>query len=187
MPHDRRLSRLTQRMFYDPDAPNQSYPAMEHGVKAAHVRALVPMVLQLAQRYNRGSDEDQHRELVMRNLQRYYEIIQKAGPVLTTGQATRLHEAANNACLHYSALASAAMRAGRLLWSIVPKFHYFLHLAEDARFANPTLSWNYKSEDFVGMIARAATTVRGTSHLRLSLTVATKYRAAMHIRWTRTQ
>ena len=88
--------------------------------------------------------------------------------------------------LHYNWLAKEAMRADKLQYNIVPKFHYGFHLIEASKFLNPKRVRCYSGEDFVGRISRLAhTCLPGLPSFRLSHSIMAKYRIAMHIRLSR--
>ena len=66
------------------------------------------------------------------------------------------------------------------------KHHTFLHLAKDAVFCNPKYHWTFRSEDFVGQMAKMAHSVTmGASAPRLSQKISAKYRILLHLVLTR--
>jgi len=55
-------------------------------------------------------------------------------------------------CLAYSELSAESIRSGDTygtFWRIYPKFHLFLHVAEDS-VDNPRCSWSYNDENEIG-------------------------------------
>ena len=76
----------------------------------------------------------------------------------------------------YEILAAWASSEGRLLFNTVIKHHTFLHLAKDAAHCNPKHHWTFRSEDFVGQIAKLAHSITmGTSATRISAKLSSKY------------
>ena len=72
------------------------------------------------------------------------------------------------------------------MYSIVNKFHFVVHLAEQGRFMNPKKFWTYMMEDFVGlMIKIAQAETPGTSVLNMSEGVAHRFATVTHIRLSR--
>ena len=86
----------------------------------------------------------------------------------------------------YEILAAWASSEGRLLFKTVIKHHTFLHLAKDALHCNPKHHWTFRSEDFVGQIAKLAHSITmGTSATRISAKLSSKYRILLHLVLTR--
>ena len=72
------------------------------------------------------------------------------------------------------------------MFHVVIKFHTFLHLIQGAKFLNPRFHWCFRSEDFVGKVAKVGHSVSmGTKSTRLSLKVTQKYVFLLHLRLTR--
>ena len=77
-------------------------------------------------------------------------------------------------------------RSGNFFWLVVPKFHFWFHLAMFARFSNPRTYWTYQDEDFVGRVARiGASVVRGTGGLKVGRGIMSKYLRVLAMRWQR--
>ena len=75
-----------------------------------------------------------------------------------------------------------ALEAGLVLVHLVPKHHFCLHLAEEARFLNPRFTWTYRTEHFVGKMSNLAMSVsHGVRSTRLSLFCFSKYRFYLHL------
>ena len=69
---------------------------------------------------------------------------------------------------HYTWLSNLALREGRTVFSVVPKFHYMCHLCQQARIINPRWTWCYGGEDFVGRISRLGhACLRGTASFKV--------------------
>ena len=124
-------------------APTASYPCITTAVKAAQLRDLVPVVLELCKRYNSGSEEDMLRLLALKNLQRYYAVVAEAGMFLTDDQKKNLMDAVQDFQECYGNLCSLAQKEEKMLWSETPKLHFFWHLAKQAQLLNPKVFWTY--------------------------------------------
>ena len=84
---------------------------------------------------------------------------------------------------HYLYLAQSSMKCMRQIgshqWSFTPKFHFMIHIAEDAQFLSPRAFWAYRGESMVGIItAIAASCLHGMPAHRVSETLCAKYRVA---------
>ena len=72
------------------------------------------------------------------------------------------------------------------MWNLVPKFHYWWHLARFAQYENPRCHWTYSSEDYVGRISKVAQSIiYGTGVLRVGPKVITKFLRALSVRFSR--
>jgi len=86
----------------------------------------------------------------------------------------------------YEILPAWASSEGRLLFNTAIKHHTFLHLAKDAVHCNPKHPWTFRSEDFVGQIAKLAhSCTMGTSATKISAKLSSKYRILLHLVLTR--
>ena len=72
----------------------------------------------------------------------------------TTAEKVELKYIVARFCAHYCWLAKDAMNRGVCMWSVVPKFHYFCHVAEQCCLINSHFVQNYKEESFVGRICQ---------------------------------
>ena len=63
--------------------------------------------------------------------------------------------------LHYKHASAAAMQKGLLLWNVTLKQHFLIHTAMICKYYNPRRYWNYADEDFVGRIAKLASSRGG--------------------------
>ncbi len=91
--------------------------------------------------------EAKYRRLCARNLCRFYEIINTAGMFLTDAEHSALHKAVIDTLVSYQWLARFANDAGRLVWSVVNKHHFYKHLSDQAKYMNPRMVWCYMAED----------------------------------------
>ena len=177
------------RMFCDPDAPKSEYPDLKKAVKAAHVRSLVPIINKLAHEYDNKTpktDHDRKRRLCTSALAHFYEVVDSCEIRPTRAQSNTLLECANAFLVSYSQLASDAMESGRKVWSVVNKFHFFYHLAQQCVWCDPKLFWTFQFEDFVGRISKVGhSCLPGTSVLKVSSRIADKVCVAKHIQISR--
>ena len=160
---------------------SKDYPCITTAVKAAQLRDLVPVVLELCERYNSGSTEDRLRLLAIKNLQRYYEVVAGGGMFLTEDEKGKLLQAVQDFQDAYGELCAIAQKERKMLWSETPKLHFFWHLAKQGQFLNPKIFWTYMSEDFVGKVSKLGhSLLKGTKVWNVPRKLAEKYRFAMH-------
>ena len=158
-----------------------------HFLKAAEVRALVPIAAAFSQDYSTGSQHDLHQVRMMKGLAKCYDIVMSSAIVLSPREHARAVNAADEFLLSYNWLAVDALTSNRNLYSVVPKFHYFWHLVnQHAKITNPRWYWCYTGEDLVGRASSLAhSCLSGTPGFLVPHKMYTKYRIAMHIRWSR--
>ena len=107
-------------------------------LKAANVRALVPICADLAREHHDAADEkSQHMLAMICNLSRLYDIMHSSGLVIPEAPHRQMVEASDKFLLHYNWLSKAAIRNKTKMWSVVPKFHYHYHLTEGFWGINP--------------------------------------------------
>ena len=88
--------------------------------------------------------------------------------------------ACRRTCMLFGQLASEAAAAKKKAWVFKPKFHMFVELVEYMApdMGNPATFWEYKDEDFVGWIAKLATSRGGKNGFTtLATRVLQRYRA----------
>ena len=180
-----RFSRFDFGTFATPAAPHQNYPQLGGGIKARETRSLVPVVLRLCEERNDGSPKHLHRVLMLRALNRAYELIDASRTFLSEAARAEFREFLDWFLLHYSWLAKAAHQERRKLWSLVPKFHYAAHLPDQADFLSPRACWTYPGETMVGKISNLGhSCLAGTPSRKVSQSLMAKYRVAMHLSFT---
>ena len=90
------------------------------------------------------------------------------------------------ALVSYQFLARSANDDGRLQWSIVNKFHFWKHLADQAIFCNPRFVWTYMAEDYVGSIsAVGASCLPGTGISNVNMKIAERIRLVRFLQLAR--
>lgn len=183
--HGKSLERLSENDFTTHKRHLKTYPCLTH-CKGAEVRYIIPGVLHVARHFADGSEESNHQIQMMEVLNEMYLTIYEAGIFLTDEQFGTLRGASLRFLRCYTWLANHAAAEDRCMYSVVPKFHYMVHLVESAKIVNPRFVWCYGGEDMVGRIARLAhMCLFGTNIQRLSLPLCERYRIAMHVRITR--
>lgn len=125
--------------------------------KAAAGRHLLPWCIELATRFNSGSDHDNRRLALFQCLQSVVELLQhRAGRFLTEAQKRELFEISQSLFSCYSLLANEALTQGVRKWKIKPKAHLCQHLFEIDVPINPTWVWLYSDEDLQQHVKRIA-------------------------------
>ena len=168
------------------DGPNPTeFPVLS--AKAAQCRRCVPAVRlaleELEEEFDLNGIQHRHRLMVLKCLDEFYEIVVTSGFYLSTNQYERVFTLAATLLLHHCALTNAAISDGRALWNVVPKHHYFYHLAYSAGWCNPATGWTYVDEDFVGKVAFICkSTVKSLGPLRLGMNLVWKLRRLLWIR-----
>jgi len=166
--------------------------------KAAHMRHLVPVLIELlefvavAEDYykdeTRFSDTfrqiAKHRKFCLQHLNEYYTIIKSEGRYLSSSMADKVADAVSDSTEHYSMLATLAREhVGCLMYNIVPKAHLVHHIVEAAVYENPKYSWVYMEEDFIGRICKMARhAALGAGGARLTKGLMTKYERLIYVR-----
>ena len=122
----------------------------------------------------------------MKNLADSYDIVDNSSAFLSDSECKRYQGCIDKFLFHYVALAlgsaKSTARIGQYQWSFVPKFHYLLHIAEDAKYLSPRLFWCYGGESMVGVITSIAQScLSGMPPWRVTWTVCMKYSVARHL------
>jgi hypothetical protein len=101
-----------------------------------------------------------------------------AGFVLTDAEATDARRELFTGLEKWARLsAHASTVLGRLLFHVVNKHHFAAHIAIQARWLNPEVSWTYQYEDLMGKVKRVAAAARdGTPRVLIGRKVAERYR-----------
>lgn len=187
VPLSSRIPALHFKMFCDSEAKNPTvYPEMSQ-VKAAHMKHLARAVLAVSQnQFAQPNNLYEHRRRILQHLCSFYDLIAAADIVPSAEEGQQIYMVVHKCVLHYTFLAEYWAKRGRLLFSVVPKFHFWIHLAENAKYANPRSSSCYSNEDYVGRVARvAAAVVKGRAATRVGQGVARNLRTALEVRFHR--
>ena len=148
--------------------------------KGAETRHLLPFGLQLARElYDRH--KTRHCKTVLQAVSHMMDFyMNMASDDFDPDAAT---ESCNAFCLLYKALSTEADRAGKRAWWMKPKLHMFQELAEFAthELGNPAEFWNYKDEDFMGLVAGIAFRRGGAVNVTSTSTqVLNRYRVLLN-------
>ena len=125
-------------------------------MKAANTRAFVPYIVALQQRavLIRKTPKNVHMLKAVEALPACYSIVYDGSYSLGGTELGKLREHLDRFGRHYQWLAVTAMNEGKMMWHIVPKFHFVLaHLGQQAALINPRFVQGYLSESMVGVVA----------------------------------
>ena len=144
---------LTMSHLMDSSTPGQTYPILHgKGVKAANTRHLVPFLMMMSQRLNDGSIYKTKRAKLFWNLHCFYDLMYSAGAVLTPHEAGFMRKYIFSCCKYYVWLALDNQRRAIVAYNIVPKLHYFAHIALRADYLNPRVVQTYLQESLMGRV-----------------------------------
>ena len=187
---DGRISRLAYSHFCDNDAPHQHYPSlMSSAIKAKQTANLVPVCLELAEDFSDESDYAKWRYNCFKRLNRLYTIQNNGDLFLSVAESTAYADSAYKFAQYYTKLShwSYTLDAGKIghfQWGQLPKFHFLLHISEDAQFLNPRVAWAYPGEHFVGNHTRlAAACLAALQPWQVPATVCKKYQIGKHLQF----
>ena len=141
-------------------------------LKAAEGRYFLPILIRmLAICYDLGTPHLKLQHNCLNQLQLCYVELETWG----AGAPERVALAARRFCILYKQLSDESHDGS--VWTLVPKFHLFLHCAEGCRL-NPRLEWNYGDEDEIG---QASDFARFSNVAHFSTSVMKRYCAMF--RW----
>ena len=170
------LGNLVLSMICNPKALSSNYPCLAR-VKAAEARHLTPIVRDIFKDHmDPASPVDGHIHLSLDALATYYECLSENMYRLTRSTEKRMVGAIWSTLRHYNCAAVWARENNLKRWNVVPKMHFFAHIALTCRYQNPRTTWNYMDEDFMGImkeIAEACTS--GTPSHKVPKVAATKW------------
>ncbi len=133
----------------------QSGKAPKFRGKAAVTRHIVPFVVSLCTKYNKGTQHDQFRLACATALASFYGALEACPRRMSMECKCELAKFGREICSFYAAL--SAHNAPKT-WKLTPKFHLLLHLVEIhvPRWGNPRFFWCYADEDLIGQIVEVA-------------------------------
>ena len=179
-----RLVNLKLSMFCQEKKPHVDFPALK--CKGGETKHLLPAMVWCMSLMYDGSELHDKIMAGLIAINKFVHVMVNADWVPTPREADRLVKYAKRFLTAYDWLEDWAIANERMLFHAVPKFHMFDHLAYGARFLNPTASWCFKAEDYVGKMSKmGASSVFGTKATKLSIKMMEKNRFMMHFRWTR--
>lgn len=174
------LGTLKLSMFVDTDRPHQDRPFLR--LKAGECRGLVPIFATLAVDFSEGTDIDLRIIGLFQSIARFQDLLDMAGRHPSKNEAAIGLELYMEFLEHYQWL--QLNRVNDHQWHSTPKFHNGKHLAMSLVFDNPRFTWAFKSEDFVGRIAKLSHSASfGAKILSLSVKITEKYMLMMFCRF----
>jgi len=174
--------------FCNPDNKHKFYPCLS-GIKARHVRYLVPVCLKLCEEAVGVPGDDstteyrKYRHLCTKWLEAMYKFLDCAEFLLTAHQQKGYSEATLNFLLCYTKCSKLADAQGLKKWNIVPKHHFCAHMPQQSEWLNPKHVTTYAGETMVGfMVQLGHSCLNGTPAFMVSKNMCWKMRLAMYIR-----
>jgi len=182
------ITMLTMGNFCNPKKKHTSYPCLS-GIKARHVRYLVPVCLRLCQDSlglpgNAATKEyRKYRHLCVKWLDALYQYLDLTEFHFNAQQQEGYSEATLNFLLCYNKCSKLAAAQGSMQWNIVPKHHYCAHMPQQSEWLNPKHVTTYAGETMVGfMVQLGHSCLNGTPAFMVSKNMCWKMRLAMYIR-----
>eukprot|EP00438_Fugacium_kawagutii_P013009 Skav219669 [mRNA] locus=scaffold3149:14778:16496:- [translate_table: standard] len=176
---EQQLRILKLSMFVDTDRPHQSQPFLK--TKAAECKSLVSIFPALALQFNSGSNVDSKMIEMFEAMAAFVDVMDAAGRHPTQEESSK----ALDCCLQFLNCYKWLQlhRVNPFMWHTVGKFHMAKHMAMFFQFGSPKYSWCFRSEDFVGRIAKISHSAAfGVAAIHLSAKITEKYRLMMFIR-----
>lgn len=179
------LTNLKLSMFTNEKSPHQSHAFLD--AKGGECKWLAPALLEVMKKML-GPERDHHAHMIqcVEIMVQLVFLWDSADIFLTEAEEEFTMSLCNSFLQEYTYLNHWAETSGRKLFHIVFKHHTFIHLCLGAAEMNPRFHWCFKSEDFVGAIARLAhSCTSGVASTRLSTKVLPKYAILLHLLLTR--
>jgi len=167
-----------------------SYPELSS--KAAKLRHTLPALLRVCEEVHRsqGLHRQEHLDRLecLRNLVRFYSIVEGGGHVLSPPDAAELATVTDAFLRHQNNASSIYWDRGVKLYNVTFKSHLLWHMSRHAKWFNPRHGWAYRDESFVGSVAKVARSiVHGCGAWGLGGQLATKWRRLQWFRLRRRQ
>lgn len=179
-----RLTNLWMKSFTDPERHWQHQPFLK--IKASECKHFLPVLTQVCIDCCTDDPHDLHRMACLQNITAFVSLLDAAPMFLTEEQADLAMQFATDFLGHYAWLNQWAKDNDRCDYHIVPKFHFFMHIAFNARYINPRFTWCFRAEDFVGNISTLALScASGNSSTVISHKLSRKYLHLVHLLLTR--
>ena len=180
-----RFTNLRLSMFTDSAAPHKGYPCLDG--KAAETKHLLPCLLQVLQQAL-PEGEPIHTTMLT-CLATFIELgdhFDAMDLFPTQEQHDKTMNLAKRFYDSYHSLSEWALSKGRKLFHTTFKFHTSKHLYRNSFYLNYRAHSNFRSEDFVGCLARVAhSVIFGVSAPKLSGKICQKYMVLLHLQLTR--
>eukprot|EP00438_Fugacium_kawagutii_P003468 Skav217399 [mRNA] locus=scaffold532:724880:732954:+ [translate_table: standard] len=179
------LTNLRLSMFTSETSPHQSYAFLD--AKGGECKWLAPALLEVMRNLLKP-DRAIHATMVacLEAMVQLVSLWDGAGIFLTETGYDLTMSLCNAFCQEYTHLHKWAQDEDRMLFNVVRKHHTFIHLCLEAKFLNPRYHWCFKSEDFVGAMAKLGhSSSHGVASQKLSTKVLPKYAILLHLLLTR--
>ena len=177
-----RLTNLKLSMLTDPRKPWAKSASLD--CKAGEGKHLLPALVPVLRKLfaSTQTSHEQHMLSAAHSLEKLVQLWDEADIVLTTEEHAKSLSLGTAFLSAYAWLQNWSSEQGRNSFAVAAKHHTFIHLLWNSKHLNPRMHWCFKSEDFVGQIAKLTHSISmGVSSSRLSLKVAPKYRVLMHL------
>ena len=161
-----------------------SFPVLSHA-KAAEARHLAPVAFAVWRLYY-DSANPKHVliDRVLKCVVRFYNALVHDGWYLPRDEVRPFRTNMLLLLRTYLTLQRQAVRDHVIEWRFLPKHHYCYHIADEAQYQSPRLSWTYGGEDFVGKFAVLGESARhGLKKELRAGPVSSKYALALQLRW----
>ena len=180
-----RLTNLKLSMVVDPKKPHASFPKLEaKGAETKHFCfSFLPVLKKLL---DKGNEEHKQMIEALESLCKLVDFYDKAPMFLSCKEFAKSMSLGKRFFKAYSYLNKWALAKGKNLFHIVMKFHTLKHLIKNGQVMNPRFACNWKSEDFVGRLAKLGHSVSsGVKSTSLSKKIIPKYRVLLYLKLTR--
>jgi len=166
------------------------YPELSS--KAARTRHTVPALLRVCEVLHRTQaltkPEHVKRLECLRNLVRWYAILESSGHVLSPDRAEEIIKVTDAFLRGQNEIAMIYWDMKVKLFKVTFKSHLLWHMARQCKYCNPRHAWAYRDESFVGSVAKVVKSVAcGGGAWACSDAFAKKWRRLMWFRLRRRQ
>ena len=180
-----RLTNLRLSMFTDVTAPHKKFPCLD--AKAAETKHFLPCLLEVLQQ---ALPEGEPIHAVMLDCLAAFIHLGEHFDAMDLFPTDEEYEQTMNLAKrffdHYHTLSEWALSKGKKLFNTTYKFHSCKHMYRNSFYLNYRIHSNFRSEDFVGNLARVAHSITfGVSAPRICGKVCLKYRVLLHLQLTR--
>jgi hypothetical protein len=137
--------------------------------KAASTRRLAVFCLELACRFDSGSEHDKLRKGTAVALVRIYDILCEEPRFMSPSAKLELSRLSKAFMGMWARLSAHALANRVRAWKMSPKFHLMQHILEHQSFINPRCTWVYGDEDLQRILKEVACSChpRNTPHMVL--------------------
>jgi len=145
------LNKLVTSMWTDPSKPHQVYPELK--AKAKETEHVCQAMLWIWKQEKNDSDHDGMVTMMLEGLCMFFDLCHKPGHFMSAQDADQMLQAITRCLLAYTWLGENYSQGGYMMFNMTPKFHYWWHIGDQAKFMHPRHGWTLMDEDFVGRMA----------------------------------